>query len=124
MVKIGVADKPEERRRMLQVGSPAILSILGVMETDDAPALERDLHQRFADLRAHGEWFRLDDAIRSYIAARSPELPHGCGVAFLRKQRQHEPPLLHVERREREGIKAFVSRFVTAARAAGIVVQA
>ncbi|NXY98791.1 GIY-YIG nuclease family protein [Streptomyces sp. BR123] len=55
LVKIGVAVDPVKRLTALQTGSPARLMILWVHPSD----VERDLHNRFASCRVHGEWFDL-----------------------------------------------------------------
>lgn len=56
-VKIGVATSPATRLANLQVGSISKLVIRSIIETDDAPALERKLHAQFAAAAIRGEWF-------------------------------------------------------------------
>lgn len=56
LIKIGVSYSAESRMRDLQSGSPVALRILATM-----PGFAKDegeLHRRFAEHRAHGEWFR------------------------------------------------------------------
>lgn len=67
LVKIGWAVNSDQRRSDLQTGSPDKLTLRGILVCDDAPALERKMHKRFAHLRQHGEWFLPDDAMRDYM---------------------------------------------------------
>jgi hypothetical protein len=55
LLKIGFSTDPSDRLRHLQTGSPERLVLLHVMA--GTPAIERWLHERFAHLRVHGEWF-------------------------------------------------------------------
>ncbi|WP_371594732.1 GIY-YIG nuclease family protein [Streptomyces virginiae] len=55
LVKIGVTTQLAARLRSLQSSSPVRLEVL--WSTAGDRALETALHQRFADRRAHGEWF-------------------------------------------------------------------
>jgi hypothetical protein len=70
MIKIGVAGDPKARLRDLQAGSPVKLRILAT--TTGGQAGEGAYHKRFADLRAHGEWFERHDDILAEIARLSP----------------------------------------------------
>lgn len=69
LIKIGLANCARARLKQLQTLSPVPLVLLGVVETDKFGALEKDLHRRFAEHRAHGEWFHACEPIRAYIAA-------------------------------------------------------
>lgn len=75
LIKIGRTGDVRRRMNALRVASPVHLQLLATIE-DPAGTLERELHRRFADLRAHGEWFRADAAIHEFLAARSPSVPH------------------------------------------------
>jgi hypothetical protein len=35
--------------------------------SSEKPELEKELHERFADDRLHGEWFMLTERIRNFI---------------------------------------------------------
>lgn len=72
LIKIGVAGNVRRRLTLLQCGSPDILRLLWSYPAP--PTHERALHQRFADLRAHGEWFRPEDSLLAYIKRRDPYL--------------------------------------------------
>jgi hypothetical protein len=65
MVKIGKAKNWKSRVSNLQVGSPVKLTVIGLMEGDAAK--ERELHRLFEGRRMWGEWFLMNDEIRSYI---------------------------------------------------------
>lgn len=78
-IKIGWAADPEERRRGLQTGSPVELVLRKTIATEDAPALERSMHERFASLRVHGEWFEYGHDLVQFLASEesplAPEAP-------------------------------------------------
>lgn len=54
-IKIGVSDDPRRRLADLQVGSPAVLRLIGTAAGDQRR--EAALHRRLAEHRLHGEWF-------------------------------------------------------------------
>lgn len=60
-VKIGRARDVEARRRSLQTGSSVPLKVIRIIHFD----CERDLHQRYAGHRLHGEWFSFDHSMLS-----------------------------------------------------------
>ena len=65
-IKIGFAHDVDVRVKLLQTGSPERLRVLAVIHS--APAShERELHERFADARLHGEWFAPADALLAFI---------------------------------------------------------
>lgn len=75
LVKIGDSWDPVTRARQLQTGNPIPLRLLDFVVGD-----EKAIHRRFARYRVQGEWFRLSDEIKAYIAdhgaspgARCPE---------------------------------------------------
>lgn len=70
MIKIGVAENPYRRLAYLQIGSPVILRMLATVRGD--ASIEAELHDRFGESRAHGEWFRSTPALQEYIARVSP----------------------------------------------------
>lgn len=59
--KIGIANDVEGRLAQLSTGNPFELKVLAVYGFSNAESVERSLHQRFANTRARGEWFSLDD---------------------------------------------------------------
>lgn len=73
-IKIGKADCVYTRFAKLRMISPDSLLMLGAIVSEDATALERELHQRFGAQRLHGEWFRSSEELLAYIAehARTP----------------------------------------------------
>lgn len=64
-VKIGFAKEVRSRLPRLQTSSPVKLQLL--MAIEGKASLERDFHRKFAALRAHGEWFKLDGALSAYL---------------------------------------------------------
>lgn len=67
LVKIGHSVNPPQRLRMLRTGSPVPLEFWHLEA--GGKDRERELHERFAADRAHGEWFHISDAIREYVEA-------------------------------------------------------
>lgn len=77
LIKIGFTDRePMKRFAGLQAASPVPLVHLGIMW--GGRDLEARLHQKFADLRSHGEWFRPGDRlvymIRRWARSWTPDL--------------------------------------------------
>lgn len=64
-VKIGYAKNYKSRIRELQTGCPHKLVLLAAVEAK--PAVERELHQKFAAQRVQGEWFHLDGDLSKYL---------------------------------------------------------
>jgi hypothetical protein len=58
--KIGKAANLDRRIRQLAIQLPWPVSVEHVIECEDHSLAEKSLHERFADKRAHGEWFRLE----------------------------------------------------------------
>lgn len=65
-VKIGVANDPKKRLADLQRTCPVELEIIGSRPGDTL--VERELHERFADFRVHGEWFEPSPVILAEAA--------------------------------------------------------
>lgn len=73
-VKIGFTRGIASRRvRELQTASPHELKLLAWME--EFEARESTIHSRFHHLRHRGEWFRLDEALRLFIAEVAAHAP-------------------------------------------------
>lgn len=64
-VKIGFSTDPKSRMASLQTSTPSKLELLATIEGD--MQTERQLHQRFAEYRVSGEWFRLADDLVEFI---------------------------------------------------------
>ena len=69
-VKIGRANKPERRLRELQTGCANRLELLLVFRGEGER--EKEFHERFAEWRLEGEWFRYR-GVRSYLKAYRSE---------------------------------------------------
>lgn len=68
-IKIGVANCAHTRMKALDATCPVPLRLLGVVTTDRAGSLEKELHRKFSHLRDKAEWFRCDPEITDYIKA-------------------------------------------------------
>jgi hypothetical protein len=64
-VKIGFAHDVESRLQALQTSSAEELVLLHYMEGTTAD--ERRLHEKFAELRIRGEWFRHEGFLAEFI---------------------------------------------------------
>ena len=62
LVKIGCSANPMARLRRLRTLNAARVEILAVIDEE-----EGKLHEKFARLRDHGEWFRVADCIGNYL---------------------------------------------------------
>lgn len=70
MVKIGFTEgDPRKRIQQLATASPFPLQIVGVIA--GSKQMEKEIHERFEDLRVHREWFFRDQRIDDFIAGRS-----------------------------------------------------
>lgn len=69
LVKIGVTDDPDHRFKTIRTMSPVPINLRGVIIGNKET--ESKLHARFAHLRSHGEWFRLDAELTAFIASES-----------------------------------------------------
>jgi hypothetical protein len=65
-IKIGHSTVPQERLMALSVWSPWPLELVGTFPGGSSE--ERALHQAFADLHTHREWFRTSPRLREVIA--------------------------------------------------------
>lgn len=90
-VKIGFTrNGPKARLADMQTGSPFKLRVLGAIGGD--MVLERLLHETFAPLREHGEWFRLEGRLLALVSNLFCETHYGevtlspkAGEQFLNK---------------------------------------
>ena len=64
-VKIGFSETPFLRLKALQTGSPVPLEMERLM--DGGADVEAELHERFAEFRARGEWFHLSGVIEVFM---------------------------------------------------------
>jgi DNA-binding XRE family transcriptional regulator len=66
-VKIGYGGEVHRRIESLQTASPERLTVLGIMQGEQADELA--LHARFAQYRLRGEWFTLSADIAAFVAS-------------------------------------------------------
>ena len=59
--KIGRTSNPSRRFKELSQLLPFEIEVVAIVPTDDAPTLEWQLHQRYAEQHQRGEWFKLQD---------------------------------------------------------------
>lgn len=65
--KIGRSNNPDNRFKAFETKLPFDVELICVHKTDDMIALERRLHDRFADKRLNGEWFDLSEGDVQFI---------------------------------------------------------
>lgn len=102
LIKIGATRGLRHRLDNLRTTNAAPLKLLGVELTEAVPETrERQLHARFARLRTHGEWFRAEARLRTYIqehtklpAALPPLYTPGAALPVARYTPQ---PLVTIE---------------------------
>ena len=75
--KIGYSKRPPQRKKEISPKMPFELNLLCAIETDDALALESELHTTFEDKHLRGEWFALTTDDLDYIR----QLGNGKGAA-------------------------------------------
>jgi hypothetical protein len=66
VIKIGISDNPEKRRRDLEMNGCYHLSIVATidhLDVRDERELEKALHDKFSKYRIKGEWFEYNDEI-------------------------------------------------------------
>ena len=69
-VKIGIAKNVKRRLASLQTSSPSKLELLGIIKTksvNNARKIEKSLHEKFAENRIRGEWFKTNVELLDYI---------------------------------------------------------
>ena len=71
-IKIGMTrEDPMRRLKLLQVGSPKRLHLMGVIKDPAPEHSERILHQRFRPSRIRGEWFKPCQELLEFIATHA-----------------------------------------------------
>lgn len=60
-VKIGVSSDPIGRLKVMQTGCPLVLQFIALRSESMAYTRERELHNKYAEYRLHGEWFTVSD---------------------------------------------------------------
>lgn len=64
-VKIGVTTDPQRRLEELQTGHHERLRLVSTVP--GGPSEEKSYHRRFSKYRAHGEWFKVNGALKEFI---------------------------------------------------------
>lgn len=69
-IKIGIADRPEDRIRQFKTGCPAPMNLIGTIECPnryEAQQLEKAFHKFFGNHRVIREWFSWDARTRHFV---------------------------------------------------------
>ena len=114
-VKLGFSGRPDLRLNKISSDAPFPCEMLGFWPGTIAD--EQELHRRFADVRAHGEWFALTLALRAFIADKMGPAEATEAVSFdapeidLRKARR-QLGLSQIEMAQRLGVhQGTISRW-------------
>jgi hypothetical protein len=72
-IKIGVARKGrlEKQVQRMQLGNPAELKLLGVIQARSASALERELRATYSQAHVRGEWFKPVPDLVAFIRSHA-----------------------------------------------------
>ncbi len=76
-VKIGMAKNLRKRCRDIAKAASHELEVLGFIETNKAAWQERELHDRFAHLRAKAEWFEIKGELLDFLVKLNARLREG-----------------------------------------------
>lgn len=71
LIKIGFTTNMDRRMKALQAHSPCRLRIILVVQ--GSRIREAALHEKFAHLRMHGEWFKADLELHNFIRSLEGE---------------------------------------------------
>lgn len=71
-IKIGKAANVSRRLASMRTSQPFEVEVVKTFEDCDGHTLERDLHQRFADSRHRGEWFREEGDLATWLKEGCP----------------------------------------------------
>lgn len=75
LIKIGIADSPRSRLRIMQCGSPDVLDLIMVIDPKladlEAIRVEYMLHRFLRGYRKHGEWFTCSPELIDWLSADS-----------------------------------------------------
>lgn len=81
--KIGYSSNPANRLTQLQTGNPFALELLTVIEGDFT--LETELHIQFAEFRLQGEWFILNESIKTFFGVADSTIIYESLIPILGK---------------------------------------
>jgi Meiotically up-regulated gene 113/Firmicute plasmid replication protein (RepL) len=79
--KIGYSSNPTSRLIQLQTGNPFPLELISVIEGD--LTLETKLHNQFVEFRLQGEWFILNDSIKTFFGVTNSVTIYASVVSVL-----------------------------------------
>ena len=92
MYKIGKANDIKARLNTLQTASPNPLEIVAIANSDNAIALEKQIHRYAKKYHVRGEWFLLDDDAPRAEEAES----NGAAPGEHQKERQSHSQQRHL----------------------------
>lgn len=69
LIKFGISNNPPNRTVEVAKQFGADVELLGVLQTENACASERFVHNSLEEYRVMGEWFDLPDRVRAYALA-------------------------------------------------------
>jgi len=76
--KIGITTNVDRRLKQLRTQQPPFpIDLIHSVSSSEYQEAERDLHERFSEVRVHGEWFALTDELVSHVVVSMNEWADG-----------------------------------------------
>lgn len=66
-VKFGISSNPKYRVSSLQTGNPYKINLLLAIIYKDCFEIEKNIHKYYDEKRERGEWFFIDEEIKSFV---------------------------------------------------------
>jgi len=66
-VKFGISQNPNQRIKELQTGNPFKITLLLSINYGYGYDIETNTHNYFKDKQEIGEWFKIDEEIKSFV---------------------------------------------------------
>lgn len=108
-VKIGYSKEPSARIRDFQTVSAKPLQVIAIIPGN--LMAEQRLHRRFAHLREHGEWFRVEDELLEFLTFLR-DFVSGKGMPDTKLLKVPDKALIDQIRSERDYLRQLVLKHI------------